>query len=78
MIRFPTEAANADVLGQDTPLAEEPEGVSGRSAAQRARGRSDRPEHRRGRPAGQTSGAKANPDIDAPGLVKDPDSRKPS
>ena len=78
MIRFPTEAANADVLGQDTPLAEEPESMSGRSAAQRARGRPDRPEYRRGRQRGQTSGAKPGQDIDAPGFAKDPDGRKPS
>ena len=78
MIRFPTEAANADVLGDDTPLAQEPPGVVSRSI-QQSRPRTDRPEHRRGR-AGACPDNAGQPgkDINAPGFIKDDDAGKPS
>lgn len=72
MIRFSTVAANADVLGDDTPLAREPD-----SAARRPRTGPDRPEHRRGRQRGTDAG-KPGRDINAAGFLKDEDSKKPS
>lgn len=78
MIRFPTEAANADVLGDDTPLAQEPPGAVSRSAPQ-PRSRTDRPEHRRGRAAARPANAgQPGKDINAAGFIKDDDAGKPS
>jgi hypothetical protein len=75
MIRFSTIAANADVLGDDTPFAAEP---SGADRTQRAV--PERPEHRRGRPAGNDGRGAVRPgkDINAPGFLKDEDGNKPS
>lgn len=76
MIRFPTEAANADVLGEDTPLAQEP--GAGARRAEQARHRTDRPEHRRGRAGTQPSAGKPGEDINAAGFIKDDDGGTPS
>jgi hypothetical protein len=80
MIRFSTVAANADVLGDNTPLASEPETVPRKSRAAAAQRRSpERPEHRRGRAPGKDSGnGRPGKDINAAGFVKDPDATKPS
>lgn len=80
MIRFSTVAANADVLGENTPLASEPDAVSRKSRATTAQRRGpERPEHRRGRGPGKESGsARPGKDINAAGFVKDPDATKPS
>jgi hypothetical protein len=74
MIRFSTIAANADVLGDDTPLAAEPD-----AARRQRRGGPERPEHRRGRPAaGQSGAGRPGKDINAAGFLKDEDGNKPS
>ena len=78
MIRFSTVAANADVLGEDTPLATDPNAdVAGRRRTQVVRRSDDRPEHRRGRQLKDGS-AKPGKDINAAGFLKDPDANKPS
>jgi hypothetical protein len=78
MIRFSTVAANADVLGEDTPLATDPDGdVAGRRRTQVVRRSDDRPEHRRGRHL-KDGPARAGKDINAAGFLKDPDANKPS
>jgi hypothetical protein len=75
MIRFSTVAANADVLGDDTPLAAEPQGAD--RATRRAG--PDRPEHRRGRAGSKDlRSVKPGKDINAPGFLKDEDASKPS
>jgi hypothetical protein len=75
MIRFNTIAANADVLGEDTPLAVEPD-----PARRQRRAGPERPEHRRGRPAGRSEPGPARPgkDINAPGFLRDEDGQQPS
>ncbi len=79
MIRFSTVAANADVLGEDTPLAREPDTAGRKTRAAAAQRRSpERPEHRRGRGPGKDAGGRAGKDINAAGFVKDPDATKPS
>jgi hypothetical protein len=78
-IRFSTEAANADVLGDDADTGAAPEGMP------RAVGASGRPRQRFSRSQqGERTGepAPANPakpgkDINAAGFVKDKDSSKP-
>lgn len=72
MIRFSTVAANADVLGDDTPLASEPD-----VASRRPRIGPDRPEHRRGRQRGKDV-SKPSRDVNATGLPKGEESKKPS
>jgi hypothetical protein len=79
-IRFSTEAANADVLGDDTPAEGVPEGMPGEVGADGTpRDRTDRAPQRKGR-ASETESGEARPgkDINAPGFVKDKDAGKPS
>jgi hypothetical protein len=74
MIRFSTVAANADVLGDDTPLAAEPAGTD-----RARRVGPDRPEHRRGRGGNRDArAARPGKDINAAGFLKDEDANKPS
>jgi hypothetical protein len=75
MIRFSTIAANADVLGDDTPLVSEPD-----ATRRQRRSGPERPEHRRGRAAAGGSNGAGRPgkDINAPGFLKDGDGQKPS
>lgn len=79
MIRFSTVAANADVIGEDTPMAE-PQAKPGeqrRSTAERAP--QERGGVRRERDGLPESGAaRPGQDINAPGFIKDPDASKPS
>jgi len=71
MIRFSTVAANADVLGEDTPMAQ-PQG----SPAPPPGGTAvPRPKRHRRRESGA---AKPGQDINAAGFVKDQDSTKPT
>ena len=72
MIRFDTVAANADVIGEDTPLAEP---ARGPGAPRPETDRRDRPE-RDGAPASGVP--KAGQDINAPGFIKDQDAGKPT
>ena len=75
-MRFSTQAANADVLGEDTPDA-----TDGLSAGVGADGT---PRDPKARPQARTeprrdgdAEAKPGKDIDAPGFVKDKDAGKP-
>lgn len=80
MIRFSTVAANADVIGEDTPMAE-PErsprdgdrspGEQDRSAAERAGAR------RESDGAAESGAAPPGQDINAPGFIKDKDAGRP-
>lgn len=73
-IRFSTEAANADVLGEDTPL----EGQSGEAGGGGGSARmAERAARDRGRAAERDTG-KPGMDINAPGFIKGPDASKPS
>lgn len=72
-IRFSTVAANADVLGEDTP-ADSPPGETGAGQAARDIERESR---HRGQGAGAES-ATPGKDINAPGFIKDRDASKPS
>lgn len=79
MIRFSTIAANADILGEDTPMAEppptpgrRPPGAAGGTRGERGRARR---EPQGGR---ETGAARPGADINAPGFVKDRDATKPS
>lgn len=76
-IRFSTEAANADVLGEDTAATGSPEGIPQAVGADGTpRDRSDRPE-RQGRSGNAEDEAKPGKDINAAGFVKDKDASKP-
>jgi hypothetical protein len=73
-IRFSTEAANADVLGDDT-LAEGMSDEVGADGTPRSR---DDP-HRKGQTAaGEAGEGKPGKDINAPGFIKDKDGSQPS
>lgn len=78
MIRFDTVAANADVIGDDTPMA----GPGRGPVAPRPGGVG--PETGRGAPRRDGDGApgsgagKAGQDINAPGFLKDQDAGKPA
>jgi hypothetical protein len=75
-IRFSTEAANADVLGDDTTTEGTPREV-GADGTPRDRGDS-RPA-RKGQAADvESDHARPGQDINAPGFVKDRDAGKPS
>jgi hypothetical protein len=79
MIRFSTVAANADVIGDDTPMAE-PQRTPG-AQRQRPAGheRNERGGVRRERDGAPDSGdAKPGQDINAPGFIKDKDAGKPA
>lgn len=72
MIRFSTVAANADVIGEDTPMAEPQRGPG-----EQREGAADRDRHERGGVLRERDGspeagtAKAGKDINAPGFLKD-------
>jgi hypothetical protein len=75
-IRFSTEAANADVLGDDTTAEGTPR-EAGADGTPRDRGES--PPARKGQATDVGSDhAKPGQDINAPGFVKDRDAGKPS
>jgi hypothetical protein len=78
-IRFSTEAANADVLGEDpTPGSATQDTPSAVGADGTARDRADRSHARDSRPLKRESGeAKPGKDINAAGFVKDRDASKP-
>ncbi len=80
-IRFSTEAANADVLGDDTSLGEAPKGMPRAvSAVGTSRDRDDRRDRGQANPTGnRENGGEATPgkDINAPGFIKDKDAAKP-
>lgn len=79
MIRFSTVAANADVIGDDTPMAE-PQRVPGEERhgpAGRERNESDGV--RRERDGAPESGAaRPGQDINAAGFIKDKDAGEPA
>ncbi len=79
-IRFSTEAANADVMGEDTPAAGAPPAKPENAGPDVVPGdRPQPPQPERGKPGGRQSGdVKPGQDINAPGYVKDQDSGKPS
>jgi hypothetical protein len=70
-IRFSTEAANADVLGED------PESTGATEAAARADGAPKDPFERPARSGTAAGDAKPGKDINAAGFVKDKDSSQP-
>ena len=78
MIRFSTVAANADVIGEDTPMAE-PQ----RTPGEQRQGADDRQPPQRGRlhrerdGAPESGTAKPGQDINAAGFIKDKDAGKP-
>ncbi len=75
-IRFSTEAANADVLGEDHTPGATPEMPRAVGADGTPRDRGDRGD--RSTKAERESGeAKPGKDINAPGFIKDKDSTKP-
>lgn len=79
MIRFTTVAANADVIGDDTPMAE-PQ----RSPGQQRQGPAGHERRERGGSSRERNGtpdsgeAKPGQDINAPGFIKDQDAGQPS
>ena len=76
--RFSTQAANADILGEDTPNATT-EGMSDAVGADGTpRDRSDRKPKPQAPNASPEGEAKPGKDINAPGFVKDKDAAKPS
>jgi hypothetical protein len=79
MIRFSTVAANADVIGDDTPMAE-PQRKSGEQrhgpAGHERTGRDGVRRERDGTPA--SGAARPAQDINAPGFIKDQDVGKPA
>jgi hypothetical protein len=77
-IRFSTEAANADVLGDDTDTAGAPGVPKAMGADSRARQRFSRSQQgERATDLAPASQAKPGKDINAAGFVKDKDSSKP-
>jgi hypothetical protein len=70
-IRFSTEAANADVLGED------PESTGATEAVPRADGAPKDRFERSARSGGTAGEAKPGKDINAAGFVKDKDSSQP-
>lgn len=78
-IRFSTEAANADILGEDMDTPGTPEGMTRAVGADGTQ--PDRYE-RRPKPGGKSADASAGEakpgkDINAPGFIKDKDAAKP-
>jgi hypothetical protein len=76
-IRFSTEAANADILGED---ADDPTlaGASPRAqAAPRGEDRFERTAPRQGRTGASTSEGKPGKDVNAAGFIKDKDAGEP-
>jgi hypothetical protein len=80
-IRFPTEAANADILGEDPdPATGPPEDMPkavGADGTPRDRGDRDRTAERTAERQPGSNEAKPGKDINAAGFVKDKDSDKP-
>ena len=75
-IRFSTEAANADFLGEDP----EPGSATTGAATASGDGASRRERHGRERPFTRSTGlgeVKPGKDINAPGFIKDKDAGKP-
>lgn len=74
-IRFSTQAANADILGDDTDTTGAPDGMpQGVGADGTPRDRSDRKAaERQGRPPEAKGEAKPGKDSNAAGFVKDKD-----
>ena len=75
-IRFSTEAANADVLGDDADSSGAPGGVP-KAVGERRRHPFSRSTPKGGSPAETPNEAKPGKDINAPGFVKDKDTSKP-
>jgi len=77
-IRFSTQAANADILGDDAETTAVPEGMPQAVGADGTlRDRADRKPEREGRPPEAKGEAKPGKDINAAGFVKDKDAGKP-
>ena len=77
-IRFSTQAANADFLGDDTEMTGAPDGIPQAGGADGTpRGRSDRKQEREGRSPEAKGEAKPGKDINAAGFIKDKDAGKP-
>ena len=77
-IRFSTQAANADILGDEAETTGAPEGMPQAVGADGTpRDRSDRKPEREGRPPEAKGEAKPGTDINAAGFVKDKDAGKP-
>jgi hypothetical protein len=77
-IRFSTEAANADILGDDAETTVPPEGMPQAVGADGTpRDREGRKPEREGRPPEAKDEAKPGKDINAAGFVKDKDAGKP-
>lgn len=77
-IRFSTQAANADILGDDTDTTGTPDGMPQAVGADGTpRGRSDRKPEREGRSPEAKGEAKPGKDINAAGFIKDKDAGKP-
>lgn len=70
-IRFSTEAANADILGEDTAAPGAPEALP-------ADGTPRDPAQRRGAASGESGAGRPGKDSNAPGFLKDEDAGKPS
>jgi hypothetical protein len=77
-IRFSTQAANADILGDDAETTGAPDGMPPSVGADGTpRDRSDRKAERQSRPPEAKGEAKPGKDINAAGFVKDKDADKP-
>lgn len=78
-IRFSTEAANADVLGEDTDSGSAKDGTPERAVADgKSADRFTRnPQHERKRGGSADGDAKPGKDINAAGFSKDKDEGKP-
>lgn len=77
-IRFSTQAANADILGDDSETPGAPDGMPQAVGADGTpRDRSDRKPEREGRSSEARDEAKPGKDINAAGFVKDKDAGKP-
>lgn len=79
MIRFSTVAANADVIGEETPIAEPQRGPGEPRHGPAGHARKERGGMRRDPDGAPDSGAaKPGQDINAPGFIKDKDAGKPA
>lgn len=79
MIRFSTVAANADVIGDDTPMAEPQRKPGEQRHGPAGHERTGRDGVRRDRDGTPASGAaRPGQDINAPGFIKDQDVGKPA
>lgn len=79
MIRFSTVAANADVIGDDTPMVEPQRAPGEQRRGPAGHERNERDGVRRERDGTPESGAaRPGQDINAPGFIKDEDAGKPA